>query len=288
MRLPEFLQAVTALSEAAGQTAGALENFDTRMLDFLLRLAIACAEVALGFVIGPMVRRWIMAMARTRRTDLGVMTFLGSFANISIKLIACIMALSQVGLNTNVIVGAFSALGLGISLALQNNVANVAGGLQILLTKPFTVGDYISMNTYEGTVEEIQLMFTTLKTYDNLEVVIPNSSLVSSELINYSANAERRVVVSVELPITYDSTTFQQRCMALLEGDARIQKLPAPVVKITALNPDSQTIKLYGFTTIDQYWNVLAALTAQVEALRLEMKIPQPSKLIRTAEKQED
>ena len=105
-------------------------------MTFLVRIGIFLIIMLAGFLLGPIIRNVIEKMARNAQ-DKGVYTFLGSLASNSIKVMAFIIALSSIGADTTVLVGAFSALGVGLSLALKNNMANVAGGMQILLTRPF-------------------------------------------------------------------------------------------------------------------------------------------------------
>lgn len=136
-------------------------------MTLLVRIGIFLIILLIGFLLGPATRNVIEKMARNAQ-DKGVYTFMGSMASNSIKLIAFIIALSSIGVDTTVLVGAFSALGVGLSLALKNNMANVAGGMQILLTRPFKVGDYISVagtqQMYEGTCTAIEIMYTSLVT----------------------------------------------------------------------------------------------------------------------------
>ena len=116
----------------------------------MIKLGISVLIIFVFFVLAPKVKRFVMNFDKHPQ-DQGAMMFLGSIVQISIQCIGIIVALGQLGVDTSVIVGAFSAIGLGISLALKNNMANVAGGIQIVLTKPFLIGDYVEIGTYAGT-----------------------------------------------------------------------------------------------------------------------------------------
>ena len=132
-------------------------------MEWLIRIGTTLLIVAAGFILGPVLKKGIIKLSKNA-SDKGALTFIGSAVSLLTKIAGIIIALSQLGVNTNVIVGAFSAAGLGISLALKDNMANVAGGMQILFTRPFMVGDYISVENKEGTVVRIELMFTVVKT----------------------------------------------------------------------------------------------------------------------------
>lgn len=250
--------------------------------NFLVRLAAAAAELLIGFFLGPFCKRLILKLNKRKGMDEGVLTFTGSFINIFIRILSIIIALGQIGADITAVVGIFSAMGLGVSLALKENMANVAGGLQILLTKPFKVGDYIACGTEEGTVVEIEIMFSTLKTFDNQLVVIPNSMLVSSMLINYSAYPSRRIVTQIPVSAVGDYQSFRDRLMHLMESHAQVLKDPAPHTVIGDITPqgNSLSIKAICYTLNDHYWDVKFELNEQIQALRAQMELEAPASLV--------
>lgn len=155
-------------------------------------------------------------------SDKGALTFIGSGVSLLTKIAGIIIALSQLGVNTNVIVGAFSAAGLGISLALKDNMANVAGGMQILFTRPFMVGDYISVENKEGTVVRIELMFTVVKTPSAQEIIVPNSLMVQEIIINYSRDEYRRISLQFPVSISTDVQALREICIDILKKDSSV------------------------------------------------------------------
>ena len=140
------------------------EQFLTWLLGMLPKLLAAAAIVVAGWLLSRLARKLFEKAMEKSNHEVGAISFLGSTASVIVKIVAVIMALSALGVNTAVLVGGLSAISLGISLALKDNMANVASGLQMLVTKPFHVGDYIATEDgVEGTVERIELMFTINK-----------------------------------------------------------------------------------------------------------------------------
>lgn len=245
------------------------------LIQFAMKAGAAVLEIMAGFYLGPKIKHLILNLS-TKKIDAGVLTFLSSLANIGIKALAIIIALSQLGIDMNVMVGLFSAVGLGVSLALQNNMANLASGIQILLTKPFVVGDLISVDGNDGNVQKIELMFTTLVTFNKQEVVIPNSVLVNNSLINYTQEQNRRVVITVELPTDYNPAEFKEEILALANNHPSVLKDPAASVVTSALNFKYVEVTLFAYTLLADYYPTFTDLNQQVLEKKLEMNIPQP------------
>ena len=243
----------------------------------LIKLAYSGLIVFLSFLIGPKIKRIIEKCAKNP-TEMGAMTFIGSLCSIGTKTLGIIVALGQMGVDTTVIVGAFSALGLGISLALKNNMANVAGGLQIILTKPFAVGNYISIGTNEGTVTKIETMFTTLVTYAGQEVIIPNAQCVSEIIVNYSREPYRRMAIALPVPLDTEVEAFQASLNTLMKDDPRVLKDPAPHCALTSFSASGQGIVVtaYAYTLPELYWDVLYDLNLAFQKKRLAQGVSQP------------
>lgn len=238
---------------------------------FLVDLLAAMAELAVGFFLGPFVKKQILKFqsAKGVRLDQGVLTFTGSAVSILIRIIAIVIALAQIGVNMTVVVGALSALGLGVSLALRENMANVASGIQILMTKPFQIGDYIQNEELEGTVKSIEIMFTTLETFDLQEVVIPNAQLISTPIINYSVYPKRRVAFIVPVSRTCDYEALRDDIQQMLENEPGVLADPKPmnVVADYSTNGKSLMIRIICYANQEEYWTVLANVRNRVEQI---------------------
>lgn len=250
--------------------------------EFFYKLLAAAAEIAVGFMLGPFVRRLILRI-QGKGVDQGVLTFLASFTNIAIRFLAIIIALSQIGVPVVTIVGAVSAVGLGVTLALKESMANVAGGLQILITKPFKIGDYIAVSgSNEGTVMEIEIMFTTLQTANMQQVVIPNSYIVSNTIINYSNYPSRRIVVTVSANLNSDYETFREKAVEAMKAHPKVLKNPAPTTVIPGFSADGNGVNINCVCYVPQevYWEVLFDLNDAIQQQRKAAGLLQPAELV--------
>lgn len=256
--------------------------------NFLLKVLAAAIEIAVGFALGPWVRRMIMRLQH-RGIDPGVLTFSASLANIGIRLIAVIIALAQIGVNISVAVGAFSAIGLGISLALKENMANVAGGMQILITKPFVVGDYIQMGDQEGTVKEIELMFTTLQTFNNQEIVMPNALLASSVITNYTHYPVRRIVITVPVAPCENYDPFRGALMDIMESEQRVLRSEGYKTVVNGFTNQGMgmEINMICYAKNDDYWDARFALMEQVQKARSAMRLDPPKVFVQLMQEPE-
>lgn len=261
-------------------------------MTFLVRVGIFLVIILVGFLLGPIIRGMITRMSRNTQ-DKGVYTFLGSFANNGIKVLAFVIGLSAIGANTNVLVGALSALGVGLSLALKNNMANVASGMQILLTRPFKVGDYVSVaaatGTYEGFCTAIDIMYTSLLTYDNTEVIVPNSTMIESVVTNYSNKKYRRMVITIPAAVDCDTRVICDKLVELTRSRANVLQDPPVSCSLTGYNETGTAaiLKLYAYATFDNYWNVLYDLNDVIQANRKELHLLQPAQSLQIMKQEE-
>lgn len=253
---------------------------------FLIKCGAGALEILVGFLLAPVVKRAILRLEK-RGVDAGILTFTASCAGIAVRIFAIIIALAQIGVDMSVAVGAFSAVGLGISLALKENMANVAGGMQILMTRPFTVGDYIACGSQEGTVREIEIMFTTLQTFNNQEVIIPNSVLVTSTIMNYSKYPTRRIVISVPVSAQADLADFRAAMLSLMAQDPRILKDPAAKTVVAGFteNGDGVKVNLVCYTENSDFWDVQFDLLQKIQARRAALSLQGPVQIVQVESK---
>lgn len=185
---------------------------------YVVPFVLKMLAVLLVFWIGTKLIKWTRKLTNKALTkghaDKGVITFLDSFVKFGMYAILIVIILGMFGVEMTSIAAVLASAGVAIGLALQGSLSNLAGGVLILLLKPFVVGDYIVTGGYEGTVTEVQLFYTKLTTVDNKVVVLPNGSLSNGSVVNVSAMDKRRVDVVVG--ITYD-TDLQKAKDVLLE-----------------------------------------------------------------------
>mgnify|MGYP002799280977 FL=1 len=201
------------------------------------------------------------------RGDAGVTTFLASLLNILLKAIIAIMAIAQLGIDVTSLIAALGTAGVAVVLAMKDSMSNVASGAQIVLAAPFHVGDYLSAPSEEaeGTVERIEMMFTTLRTFDNKEIVIPNSRLMQSTIINFTAMKTRRLDLTYSVSYSADLLAVKALLMRLCEEEPRIQKDPAPLVAVGEHGASAVSIVVRVWCEIGDYWDVYYAMQERVK-----------------------
>ena len=234
--------------------------------DFLIRVAIAALIILLGMVIAKLIKKFIIKLSKNV-IDHGSLTFIGSCASISIKIIFIAIALAVLGLDMSVIVGSLSAVSLGISLALRDTMNDVAGGIQILFTKPFVIGDYVQIESQEGVVSRIEILFTVLQTFDHQEIIVPNSTAVSEILINYSKE-------TFPVALETDVDACIQLGNQVLESEAEwVQNNMQKEVVIDKIGDHSMTIGIYAFVPFEKYWECLCRMNTVLQKKRKEAGI---------------
>ena len=248
-------------------------------IEGLISVAYKLAEfiiiVLIGWILGPFVKKKIITLSR-RSSNQGVFTFFGSCASVLIRLISIVIALSSLGVDISIIVGSFSAIGLGISLALKDNMANVACGIQILFTKPFEVGDYIQVEDKEGTVTNIEIMFVTLTTLSNQIVILPNSQVINKFVTNYSKNKIRRIHITVPVSLQAEIKDILPAFESVLIENDQVLKDQDINVVVENIKEKYIEIGIFCWVELEQYWNTLYELNKTIQNKKLEMKIPVP------------
>lgn len=246
----------------------------------LIRLGVAILIIVVGTIIARLIKKFIIRLSKNV-TDHGSLTFIGSCASISIKIIFIAIALAVLGLDMSVIVGSLSAVSLGISLALRDTMNDVAGGIQILFTKPFVIGDYIRIESMEGTVSRIEILFTVLQTFDHQEIVVPNSTAVSEIVVNYSKEKYRRIHISFPVALDEDVEQCLQLGYEVLDSEKeQIQTSLQREVVIDALEDHVMKIGIYGFVPFEQYWDCLCRMNTVLQKKRRERGLKPISRVV--------
>ncbi len=242
-----------------------LFNFGIPALDKTLNLA---ATVLLLLVLGVLVIRAVLRLCdrvfdRSERLA-PFRTYLRSTLRVVLYILLTLAILGSVGVEITSFVALLSVAGLAVSLSLQNTLSNVAGGVMLLLSKPFTVGDYVSCDGIEGTVRAVDLAYTTFTTVDNKEIFVPNSQIVSAKITNYNALGRRRV--DLTYTASYDAPTDDVRA-AILEAAAAFPQLasdPEPSVVISDYGASSIAYFVRLWVSAADYWAVYYGMNEKV------------------------
>ena len=191
-----------------------------------------------------------------RNVDASLSGFLHSVLDAILKVALVISVVTMIGIEMTAFVAVLGAAGLAIGMALSGTLQNFAGGVIILLLKPYRVGDFIEAQGYVGTVSEIQIFVTILKTPDNKTIIIPNSPLSTGSLVNYSIEATRRVDLS--FGISYGDNIDQARAVIkqIVDADKRVLQDPEPFIQVGTLNNSSVDFVVRIWVTAEDYWGV--------------------------------
>lgn len=242
------------------------ERFSSWLFPNLIHLA----EAGLIFLIGwwlskVLVRLLRKTLARTRVSS-GIISFLSSFCRVALQILAGIMAVAKLGVDISSIIAALATAGVAIGLALKDSMSNVASGLQIVFTHPFEVGHYVSLNGVEGTVERIEILFTTLRTFDNKEVVIPNSKITDSVLTNYSSMEHRRLDLKYIVSYKDDIFLVKNILSDLCAQESRILSQPeGPQIAIGEHGENGICVLARVWCKTSEYWPLYFAMQEKVK-----------------------
>lgn len=244
-----------------------------------LKILIAIVIFLVGlWVIGLITKFTRKHMVKTN-VDPSLAGFLVSVANVSLKILLIITVVSQMGVETTSFVAVVGAATFAVGLALQGSLANFAGGVLILLFKPFKTGDFVSGAGETGTVEKVDVFHTTLLSPDNKVIIIPNGPMANSNIINYTTKPIRRVDMSVGISYGADIKQARQVILDVFSKDARIAKDPAPVVFLTELGDSSLNLSCRVYSANSDYWGVmfdnLEAIKEALDAAGISIPFPQ-------------
>lgn len=199
------------------------------------RIVAGLIFLVIGFWVINLIVKALGHIMKIRDVDPTLRPFLRSVTSISLKMLLILSASSMMGIETTSFMAALGAAGLAVGLALQGSLSNFAGGVLILLFKPFRVGDFIGARGYEGTVKEIQILYTLLLTVDNKKVIIPNGNLSNNDVVNFTANDNRRIDLKIGISPNSDLMKAKEILLKASGSDYRILKDPSPTVGVDSL-----------------------------------------------------
>ncbi|MBP9506652.1 MAG: mechanosensitive ion channel [Bacteroides sp.] len=272
MQIPEAIVAPENLDK--------LSVFTQQLLDFGISAGGRILSAVIIFVVGrfaiSMVKRLINRLLEKRKVEVSVKTFVQSLVNILLTILLIVAVIGKLGVETTSFAALLASAGVAIGMALSGNLQNFAGGLVILLFKPYKVGDFIESQNVSGTVREIQIFHTILSTPDNKVIYIPNGSLSSGVVINYSDQVTRRIewIFGVEYGEDYDKVAAVIN--NILDADKRILTDPAPLVAMHALSASSVNVVVRVWVKSEDYWNVYFEINKTVYATFNEQGIGFP------------
>ncbi|MGA4642432.1 mechanosensitive ion channel family protein [Stutzerimonas stutzeri] len=206
----------------------------------------------------------VSSLLQRRQVDPTLHGFIGSLASVVLKVLLLVSVASMIGVETTSFIAVIGAAGLAIGLALQGSLANFAGGVLILLFRPFRAGEWIEAQGIAGTVNSIQIFHTVLKTGDNKTVVVPNGALSNGHITNFSREPRRRADINIGIDYSSDIKLARQILLEIAE-DPRVLREPEPVVFVTGLGDSSVNLSLRVWVATADFWPVTFSFTEQAK-----------------------
>ena len=206
----------------------------------------------------------MMKVMEKRNVDLSLRTFSESFLKITLTITLFIVIIGILGINTSSFVALFASAGVAIGMALSGTLQNFAGGVMILLFKPYKVGDFIEAQGQTGTVKQIQIINTVLNTVDNKVIIIPNGGSSTGIINNYSKEGTRRVDWEFGSSYGNDYDRAKEVLLQLIAADERIFKTPAPFIALHSLGDSSVNIVVRAWAKSEDYWPIFFDMNEKV------------------------
>ena len=233
-----------------------LQSLLSESVWILIKILIALAIYFVGRWIVRRILKLVDVAMQHRNVDISLRSFTRNTISTVFTLLLVLIVVSTLGVNVTSLIAVASAATLAIGMALSGTAQNFAGGVMILLMKPYRVGDYISAQGQSGTVRDIKLFSTVITTADNQTIYIPNNSIATAIIDNYSTADLRRVDWSVGISYGDDVDVARKAVLAMLAADSRILKDPEPVVWVAALADSSVNLTIRAWVKNSDYWNV--------------------------------
>lgn len=258
-------QEIEAITEEIDRFQQYIDEYLPGVVAFGLRVLMALLVFFIGSRLIKLLRRIVRRSMERAGADVGLVQFIDSLLKALLYFVLVMLIASGFGVDTTSVVALVGSAGLAAGLALQGSLANFAGGVLLLMVKPFKVGDYIIQGDLEGTVSEIQMIYTCLLTPDNRKVVIPNGKLADNSLINATAQEKRRLDIDVGISYTADLRKAKETSMELLEREERVLKEEERLTVVSELADSAVILKLRFWVKPEDYWNVKWDMTEAVK-----------------------
>lgn len=246
-----------------------MKSITTQFIDFIYVFGPKLIGAILVFVIGLYLINWLSKVTakglKKNGLDVSLQSFLSSMIGVALKIMLLITVAGMLGIQTTSFVAIIGALGLAVGLALQGSLSNFAGGVLILVFKPFKVGDLIESQGQSGVVTEIQIFNTILLTADHKTIILANGAVSNATIINYSKQGSLRVDLTVTMDENADLEKAKQIILEVCSNTAHV--LPIPITQVAVLNAENGmiTLAVRPFTTVENYWDVHFNLTEKIK-----------------------
>lgn len=271
----EELNVVDGINNASGW----LVNHQDMLIQYAVNIVAAIVIFIIGSVIARMVSNALSRVMKLRGIDATVADFLAAMARYSILAFTFIAVLGRVGVQTTSVIAVLGAAGLAVGLALQGSLSNFAAGVLLVAFRPLRAGEFVDLGGVSGTVDQVQIFSTTLRTADNKTIVVPNGKIIAGNIINYSREPNRRVDIVVGVAYDADIDLVKKVLGDVIAADKRIMHDKGVTVRLNEMAPSSLNFVTRSWTTNAEYWNVYFDLMEnfkrQLDAHQIGIPFPQ-------------
>ncbi|MDY6122394.1 MAG: mechanosensitive ion channel [Porphyromonas sp.] len=252
---PVTLQSMTEMGFPNVETL--VGDWPEKIVNFGIKVVIALVVFYLGRLASSLILKWVSRAMRRRKVDEAVITFVHSFLSIAILVILLVASASILGVQSVSFAALLASAGVAIGMGLSGQLQNIAGGLIVLLSKPFGVGDHIiTASGFEGKVEAVGIFYTVVRTFENRTIYIPNGKLTSNEITNVSQGDFLRNSWTIGIEYNEDFDRAKSVIEGIIASDGRIIPDPVPYVVLGELSSNSVNILVRAYSKPEDYWNV--------------------------------
>ena len=284
--LQDSLQNIRSISDVKEVITGQnpiIKDAISAMVDltakFIPKMLTAILVLWIGFKLIKLLKKALIKLMEKQKLEVSLKSFLSSFVDVILKVLVIIMVMDIVGIKVTSFIAIIGAAGLAIGMALQGTLQNFAGGVIILLLKPFRVGDYIECKTYKGFVRDIRIFHTIMQPFNGRTIIVPNSELATTSLINHTREPQIRLDVEASVAYGTDLAFAKQVLEQVVNDDPMILKDPIPKIAVKELNNSSVDFALWLWVKTDDYWTVWMRIRENIYnalyANHIEIPFPQ-------------
>ena len=265
------------LTDGLNQATGWLANNQALLLDYAVNIVAAVLTLIIGLFVAKMAAKAVSRLLAMRGVD--VSDFLSAMVRYAVIAFTLIAVLGRLGVQTASVIAVLGAAGLAVGLALQGSLSNLAAGVLLVVFRPIRAGEYVVIGASEGTVQNVQIFSTTLRSADDKIIVIPNGKVIAGDIINVTREPDRRRDIIVGVAYNADIDQVKEILTEIVAADPRVQKEKGIVVRLNEMAPSSLNFVVRYWTKngdfMDVYWDLLENFKRALDKHNIGIPFPQ-------------